>query len=61
MDASVTKFTIRYERKVQVRPYEMLTIGLVRECDTRTSFESEAFVKVANQVDDWIKTERERL
>ncbi len=57
----MTKFTIRYERKVQVRPYEMLTIGLVREYDTKDAFESEAFVKVANQVDEWIKTERARL
>lgn len=59
--SQVTKFTITYQRKVQVRPYEMLTIGLVREYETRTSFESEAFVKVANQVDEWIKTERARL
>jgi len=57
----MTKFTITYQRKVQVRQYEMLEIGLIRECDTKTSYESEAFVKVANQVDDWIKTERARL
>ena len=57
----MTKFTITYERKVQVRPYEMLSIGLEREYDTKDAFESEAFVKVANQVDLWIKTERARL
>lgn len=57
----MTKFTITYQRKVQVRQYEMLTIGLEREYDTKNSFESEAFVKVANQVDAWITTERERL
>ena len=57
----MTKFTIVYQRKVQVRPYEMLEIGLIREFDTKDAFESEAFVKVANKVDDWIKTERARL
>jgi len=57
----MTKFAISYERKVQVRQYEMLTIGLLQEFDTETSYQSEAFVKVANQVDEWIATERERL
>ena len=57
----MTKFTITYQRKVQVRPYEMLDIGLTQEFDTKGSFASEAFVKIANQVDEWIKTERERL
>ena len=57
----MAKFSITYQRKVQVRTYEMLTIGLVKEFDTQSMFESDAFVKVANQVDDWIKTERARL
>lgn len=57
----MAKFTITYGRKVQVRPYEMLDISLMKEFDTKDSFESEAFVKVANQVDEWIKTERARL
>jgi len=57
----MTKFTITYQRKVQVRPYEMLDISLAKEFDTKDAFESEAFVKVANQVDQWIKTERARL
>ena len=57
----MTKFTITYHRKVQDRQYEMLDIGLSQEFDTETSFQSEAFVKVANQVDEWIATERERL
>ena len=57
----MTKFAISYERKVQVRQYEMLTIGLLQEFDTKDSFESEAFVKVANQVCEWIASERERL
>lgn len=57
----MTKFTITYGRKVQIRPYEMLDISLLKEFDTKDSFESEAFVRVANQVDQWINTERARL
>ena len=57
----MAKFTIIYARKVQVRPYERLDISLAKEFDTKDAFESEAFVKVANQVDAWVKTERARL
>ena len=54
----MTKFTIHFERKVQVRKYEVLTIGLTQEFETTESFKNEAFAMVKNQVNDWIDKER---
>ena len=54
----MTKFTIHFERKVQVRQYEMLTIGLTQEFETKEAFKSEAFAMVCRQVNDWIDRER---
>lgn len=57
----MTKFTIHYERKVQVRQHEMLTIGLTVEYDTKEYFMSEAYAATRKQVDKWIDDERRRL
>ena len=54
----MAKFTIHYERKVQVRQYEMLTIGLTQEFETKEAFKNEAFTIVKNQVNAWIDKER---
>lgn len=54
----MAKFTIHMERKVQVRQYEMLTIGLTQEFETKEAFKSEAFTIVKNQVNEWIDRER---
>jgi len=54
----MAKFTIHMERKVQVRQYEMLTIGLTQEFETAEAFKSEAFTIVKNQVNEWIDRER---
>jgi len=57
----MAKYTIHYQRKVQVRQYEMLDIGLTQEFETPGTPKNTAFVQVANQVDSWIKNERDRL
>lgn len=54
----MAKFTIHMERKVQVRQYEMLTIGLTQEFETKEAFKNEAFTIVKNQVNAWIDRER---
>jgi len=57
----MTKYSIHYERKVQVRPYEMLTIGLTEEFDTEETLRSVAFGMTQTQVDIWIREEQRRL
>ena len=57
----MTKYTITYERKVQIRPYEMLTIGLAEEFDSERNRKPEAFDFVKTRVDMWIAAERARL
>jgi len=57
----MAKYTITYQRKVQVRPYEMLTIGLVQEFETSLTGHDEGFIYVKETVDRWIEYERSRL
>ena len=57
----MTKYTITYQRKVQVRPYEMLTVGLVHEFDHQLTGHDEGFTYVKETVDRWIETEKSRL
>ena len=57
----MAKYTITYERKVQIRPYEMLTIGLAEEFDSERNRKPEAFDFVKTRVDMWIAAERARL
>ena len=57
----MTKYTITYERKVQVRPYEMLTIGLTEEFDAEEALWGDAFNLVKAKVNQWIEAERARL
>ena len=57
----MAKYTITYERKVQIRPYEMLTIGLTEEFDAEEAFWGDAFNVVKDKVNRWIKEERARL
>jgi len=57
----VTKYTISYERKVQIRPYEMLGIGLTEEFDEPLITKDAAFYLVKKQVNQWIQEERARL
>lgn len=54
----MAKFTIHYERKVQVQQYHMLTIGLTQEFDTKEAFKNEAYQIVRNQVNEWIDKEK---
>jgi len=57
----MTKYTITYQRKVQVKPYEMLTIGLTEEFDAVGETWNDAFYIVRDKVDRWITAERSRL
>ena len=57
----MTKYSITYQRKVQVRPYEMLTIGLTEEFDSEETHWDDAFNLLRTQVSDWIDEERDRL
>lgn len=57
----MTMYTITYQRKVQVRPYEMLTVGLVHEFDTDLTGHDEGFTYVKNTVNRWIDEEKRRL
>jgi len=57
----MAKYTINYERKVQVRPYEMLTIGLVAEFESQLTGKDEALDMVSETVNQWIKEEVARL
>lgn len=55
------KYTITYERKVQIRPYEMLAIGLTEEFEEELVGKAEAFDRVRIQVYKWIAEERAQL
>jgi len=57
----MAKFTVTYHRKVQVRQYEMLDIGLTQEFDTDMTPKSEAYIMVSHQVDMWIREAMKRL
>lgn len=57
----MAKYTINYERKVQIRPYEMLTIGLVAEFEGELTGKDEALGYVSETVNQWIEEERKRL
>ena len=57
----MVKFTITYQRKVQVRLYEMLTIGLSEEFDTSQYSPEICFPVVQDLVDRWIEEELRRL
>jgi len=57
----MAKYTINYERKVQVRPYEMLTIGLTEEFESGRHPKDEALGYVSETVNRWIKEEVARL
>lgn len=55
------KYTIHYQRKVQVRPYEMLEIGLTEEFNAEFRGHDKMLKRIRDQVDKWIETEKERL
>ncbi|MBA7630972.1 hypothetical protein ES703_38499 [subsurface metagenome] len=57
----MTKYTITYQRKVQVRQYEMLTIGLAQEFETSLTGHDEGFTYVRDTVNRWIDAEMSRL
>lgn len=57
----MTKYTIAYQRKVQVRQYEMLDIGLTQEFETNVTPKNEAYIMVSHQVDIWIGEALKRL
>jgi len=57
----VAKYSVYYERKVQIRPYEMLTIGLTEEFNSEETEKDLAFLCVKDQVNLWIEKERARL
>lgn len=57
----MTMYTITYGRKVQVKPYEMLTIGLEAEFNSDLTGHNEAFSYIRATVDKWIDEERSRL
>ena len=57
----MTAYTIHYKRKVQVKPYEMLEIGLIHEFETSFTGHDEGFTYVQDTVDKWIAAQRNRL
>lgn len=57
----MTKYTITYQRKVQVKPYEMLTIGLTEEFEGSSDLKIIDYTAVRNHVDNWIEQEKRRL
>jgi len=57
----MTKYSIHYERKVQIRPYEMLTIGLTQEFDEYETEWREASLAVRNKVEEMVLSEQRRL
>ena len=54
------KYTVIYTRKVRVKAYESMEIGLHMEFD-ETTLSEEAFFIVRDQVDEWIKREQDRI
>ena len=57
----MTSYTIKYGRKVQVKPYEMLTIELTQDFDSDRSNHEVAFNFVRNTVDRWIELRKVEL
>lgn len=57
----MTKFVITYQRKVQVKSYEMLEIGLNHEFETSITGTDEALTYVRDTVTRWIEVEKNRL
>ena len=57
----MAKFTITYHRKVKVREWEMLDIGLTEEFELDKSQRGEAYAMVSSQVDLWIEEARKRV
>lgn len=54
------KYTVVYSRKVRVKAYESMEIGLFQEFDERTDPES-AFESVKTRVEAWIDRESDRI
>ena len=48
------RFTVRYQRKLQTRPYENMTIGLEMEFQRHDTDEDLAFKRVRETVEKWI-------
>jgi len=57
----MTHYTLTYGRKIQTRPYEMLTIELSHEFETSLTGHDEAFTYMRDWVDGKIEAERRRL
>ena len=57
----MTSYTITYGRKVQVKPYEMLTIELTAEFDTSDRGPESAFDEVKGWVNIWLRDEKREL
>lgn len=54
------KYIIIYSRKVRVKAYESMEIGLHMEYDERTK-PQDAFPQVRDHVEEWIAQERDRI
>ena len=57
----MTGYTIKYGRKVQVKPYEMLTIELTQDFETPLTGHEEGFNYVQRTVDRWIELRKVEL
>jgi len=57
----MTGYTIKYGRKVQVKPYEMLTIELTQDFETSLTGHEEGFNYVQRTVDRWIELRKVEL
>lgn len=57
----MAKYTIHYARKVQVRQYESLSIGLSHDFDNEITGHDDGLRMVADTVNQWIKEERVKL
>ena len=57
----MTKYTITYGRKVQVKQYEPLHIELTQEFDAEEWLRDDAFNTLAFTVDRWIEEQLRRL
>jgi len=55
------KYTVVYTRKIRVKPYESMEIGLTAEFDSAITNVDEAFDFVKDKVNLWIADERRRI
>ena len=55
------KFSVTYSRKIQVKRYEMLEVGIVAEFDDNEITYNQAKEKLKTHVDEWIRIEKARL